>query len=460
MQIPKLTDSAIAKAKPQSKPYQISQHKALNRLACIVSVAGSKTWRWSYRINGKDKAAILGTFPAMSVKAAEARADALRLILDMHGIDPLEYEAKVEAEKEAALLAAELKAKLEAKSTLWKATRDWWRANRHPKKWGHYYSCQALRHMRRYVRDSEFKDRHIKTITTADIFALVNAIADRKGGALTKEQLEERGWKNAKGAPTVAMLVKQWLDQIFQRAIAMGLCENNPVTGLKTGIAVNTKKPTKHNTKLTPAQLGDLLGSLSDYKGGLYGGQYFTGRTAIAIELLVLFFVRTGELRQAQWNEFDFINRVWTVPASRMKIKTGYDHKVPLSDQAIVILHKLRAMGVPKEGPQWLFPNTRDPMKCMDARTINQLLERKGFNGPGSVEFSAHGCRGTASTLLHESLKYQPAVIEAQLAHVVPGVAGAYNAAAYLTERTKMMQDWADYVDTLRVEQSAQTVAA
>jgi integrase len=445
MQVDNLTDSVIAKAKPDPKgPYQISQKKSNDRLAVLVSVAGSKTWRWSYRFNDKDRAYIIGKYPAVKV------IDARKKLLELEAILASGRDPKVVEEQQAAAK------NLEAKSTLWVLTYDWIRANRYPKKWGKSYTRQAISYMRKYVRNSDAKygERPVKSISTADIFALVNGIADRKGGADKKGKNEVKA-----AAPTVAMLVKQWLDQVFQRAIAMGYCENNPVAGLKTAIAVSNKKPTRHNKKLKPSELGALLGSLSDYKGGLYGGSYYRGRTGIALELLVLTFVRTGELRQAQWPEFDLVNRMWTVPASRMKIKTAGDHKVPLSSQAMALLLQLRDMGVPKEGPQWLFPNTRDPRKCMHSRTINQLLERYGFNGKDSIGFSAHGTRGTASTLLHEVLKFSPNVIEVQLAHAIPGIAGVYNEAAYLDQRINMMQAWADYVDTVRPVDPAQVIA-
>jgi integrase len=453
MQVDNLTDSVIAKAKPDPKgPYQISQKKSNDRLAVLVSVAGSKTWRWSYRFNDKDRAYIIGKYPAVKV------IDARKKLLELEAILASGHDPKVEEQQAAAKLAAENASKLQAKSTLWNLSYDWLRANRYPKKWGKSYTRQAISYMRKYVRNSDAKygDRPIKSISTADVFALVNSIADRKGGADKKGKNEVKA-----AAPTVAMLVKQWLDQVFQRAIAMGYCENNPVAGLKTSIAVPNKKDTKHNKDLSPSELGALLGSLSEYKGAMYGGSYYRGRTTIALELLVLTFVRTGELRQAQWPEFDLVNRMWTVPASRMKIKTAGNHKVPLSTQAVALLLQLREMGVPKEGTPWLFPNTRDPRKCMHSRTINALLDRYGFNGKGTIGFAAHGTRGTASTLLHDVLKYPTNVIEVQLAHAIPGIAGVYNSATYLDQRIPMMQAWADYVDTLRpVEVTSQDVAA
>jgi len=170
--------------------------------------------------------------------------------------------------------------------------------------------------------------------------------------------------------------------------------------------------------------------------------------TAIAIELLLLTFVRTVELRMAKWEEFDFENNEWRVPAVRMKMKV--EHIVPLSKQAKIFLIELR--GITGAGPH-LFPNNRRPVDYMTATTINQALKRLGFSGKGTIGFSAHGFRGTATTLLHEGGKYRSEAIERQLSHAEGNkVKAAYNKAQYLPERQKMMQDWSDYVDTLRPE--------
>ena len=148
----------------------------------------------------------------------------------------------------------------------------------------------------------------------------------------------------------------------------------------------------------------------------------------------------------AAWSEVDIDKATWTIPAERMKIKDNGDHVVPLSKRACDLLKELRnIVGTPLSGnPDWLFPNTRNRALCMSATTINRALEHMGFNGSGSIGFSAHGFRGTASTLLHER-GYRPEVIEAQLAHKErDGVKAAYNKAKYLSDRRTMMQEWAD----------------
>lgn len=173
-----------------------------------------------------------------------------------------------------------------------------------------------------------------------------------------------------------------------------------------------------------------------------YGG-YRT--TVIALKLMLLTFVRTVELRKAEWNEFDLDGAEWRIPAGRMKMRE--EHIVPLSTLAIVLLRELQTY---TGGRGWLFPNYRNPQDCMTATTLNRALERMGFNGKDSIGFSAHGFRATASTILNE-MGYRPDVIERQLAHTERNkVRASYNRAEYLDERRKMMQAWADFVGNLR----------
>ena len=185
---------------------------------------------------------------------------------------------------------------------------------------------------------------------------------------------------------------------------------------------------------MTPPELRHFLDVLS--------AATCTRQTAIAIELLLLFFVRTGELRQARWEEFDFKLLQWRIPASRMK--AGREHMVPISKQALKLLLEQQQISGTKG---WVFPNQRKPDECMSATTINRALERMGLNGKGTMGLTAHGFRGTASTQLHE-LQWDTNVVETQLAHTPRNkVHAAYNAAQYVSERTEMMQFWANYSD-------------
>jgi len=176
-----------------------------------------------------------------------------------------------------------------------------------------------------------------------------------------------------------------------------------------------------------------------------YGG-YRT--TVVALRLMLLTFVRTVELRAANWSEIDLDAAEWRIPAERMKMREL--HIVPLSRQAIELLRELHTL---TGGRAFLFPNYRRPTSCMTATTLNRALERMGFTGKDGIGFSAHGFRATASTMLNE-LGYRADVIERQLAHRERNkVRASYNQAEYLGERRAMMQTWANLIDEMAKEE-------
>ncbi|KIG09828.1 integrase family protein [Burkholderia sp. MR1] len=422
-----LTAAKIHAAKPKAKPYKLSD---LDRLYVLVSTAGSKTWKWAYRLDGKDSTCTLGTFPEMGVaEARHARAEAEKVV------KAGQHPAAVKAAEKA-------KAKEEAATTLWGVTAEWIDAMRG--NWSPYYLQQVENFMGRYVRDGELGNRPIKSITPADVFGLVSGVAVRKqvNGAERK----------ATGSPHIATLLRQWLSAVFRRAVISGRADRNPVTDLKASDVI-AKPKTRNNRALSEDELRDLLKAMAAFSG--------TRSVGIAMELLMLAFVRTTELRAATWGEFDLDKATWTIPAERMKIKHVGDHVVPLCARAVELLKELREINPPaKSGPQWLFPNRRrGSADCMAQTTLNRALERMGFNGAGSIGFSGHGFRGTASTLLHEQ-HFAPEVIEAQLAHRQRShVSAAYNKAQYLPARRKMMTAWGDYIEGLKVPAAVQHAA-
>ena len=422
-----LTHSALLGAKSKEKPYKLSD---TDRLYVLITVAGKKYWKWNYRLDGKDFTYTLGTFPDIGLaKARERRAAVEKLV--QAGIHPSDHDKD-----------QLIKMKAEKTSTFWSVADEWIDANKI--NWSPYYLQQVENFMRRYVRDKPLGNRPIRQVTTAEIYALVHGVAKRD-----KAQGDER---KAAGAPSIAFLIRQWCGAVFRLAIVSGRADRNPVADLKASDVIVRPK-VKHNRNLSEVELRNFLVKL----------KAFTGRrvTSIAIELLMLTFVRTKELRMATWEEFDFEKAVWTIPAERMKVKNIGDHAVPLSAQAITLLKELREIsGVVKDGTQWLFKNTRRDSECMTATTINRALERMGFNGKDSIGFSAHGFRGTASTLLHEK-GYRPEVIEAQLAHKERNsVKAAYNKAKYIAERTTMMTQWADYLDSLKFNSTKEAITS
>ena len=185
---------------------------------------------------------------------------------------------------------------------------------------------------------------------------------------------------------------------------------------------------------LDPDKLGQLLRDID-----AYAGVYIT---KCALRLTPMLFVRPGELRAAEWQDVDLDGAVWRIPAVRMKLRR--DHVVPLARQAVEILRDLYMYtGVGK----YVFPG-RAASRVMSGNTVNSALRTMGWNGE---TVTAHGFRATARTLLHEYLAFSPDAIEAQLAHDVPDRLGsAYNRTRHIDERTRMMQAWADYLDSLK----------
>lgn len=416
-----LTDSTVKAAKPKDKPYKLSDTA---RLYLLVTTAGSKYWKWNYRLDNKDCTYTLGEYPDVSLYKARELRDAARKIV-AEGIHPAEHRKELLRQR-----------KLESATTFWGVSEEWI-AFKKPI-WSPYYLQQVENFMGRYVRDSELGSRPIGKITSADIVSLVRGVAQR--------QTKAKDERKSAGAPSVAINLRQWCSAVFRFAIVSGKLVVNPIGEIQLKDVV-TRPRVKNNRPLKPDEICELLKVLRE-------GKFGTRAVRIAVELLLLTFVRTGELRMATWDELDLKAGLWTIPASRMKMKDSGDHVVPLSRQVISLLRELqemRGMHLAKPKPDWVFPNVRRPEACMSATTVNRVLERMGFNGKeSSIGFAAHGFRGTASTLLNEQgLRHK--VIEFQLAHKEKNkVAGAYNKAEYLAERVAMMQHWADYIDTLR----------
>ena len=228
--------------------------------------------------------------------------------------------------------------------------------------------------------------------------------------------------------------LRSTVGEVFRLGVAEGLCDTDPTAALKGALA---QAQVEHRAAVVePKAFGGLLRAIADYKG--------EPATRLAMHLLALTFVRPGELRHAQWNEFDLDAEqpVWTIPAAKMKMRR--DHLISLAPQAVILLTQLRAFGLRGD---YLFPG-RTATRCMSENTITAALRRMGV---GTTEHSAHGFRSSASTMLNASGLWSPDAIEAQLAHVDSNkVRRAYNRAAYWDERVRMMQWWADHLDRLK----------
>ncbi|MBI5785186.1 MAG: tyrosine-type recombinase/integrase [Rhodocyclales bacterium] len=387
-----LTDTQIRKTKPGDKPVKMTDG---NGLYLLLSPAGGKLWRLDYRFGGKRKTLALGAYP--SVPLAKARADAGKAREKIAaGDDP-----GAERKRMKVALADTFKAAGEA----------WYKTNAESRE-------PATRGKWRYFLDiayAEIGAQPVRAIAAADLVRMVRKIND-KGLAETARR-------------TFAMC-----GRVFRYAVAHGLADRDPSRDVSLRDVLPAQVVEHHASLTDPAAVGGLLRAIDGYEGSAV--------TRHALRLAALVFVRPGELRHAEWSEFDTDRAEWRIPAAKMKM--GEKHVVPLSAQAMAVLDDLR----PLTGDgSYLFPSERTRDRPMSENTVNAALRRLGYT---TDEMCGHGFRSTASTLLHE-MGYQHAVIERQLAHAERNkVAAAYNFAEYLPERRKMMSEWADYLDQLR----------
>ena len=389
-----LNDAKIRAAKPQSTPVKLTDG---NGLYLDVRPSGSKLWRYRYRIAGKENLFAVGEYPLMSLTDARKERERARGLVKQ-GIHPSHHRA--------ANLAAQV---AENGNTFQCVAREW--IGQRQAHWSPYY----LRQVERFLAADAYPyigALPVRAITSAHLLAILRRVERR-------------------GATSVALLLRQWLSAIFRFAVATLRADVDPAAALKGAIV---RGKVEHSKPLTRKQLPAFLQALDEFAG--------FPTTSIALRLLMLTFVRTVELRMAEWSEFDLEAAEWRIPGERMKKREL--HVVPLSAQAVELLRELRSL---TGTSQYLFPNVRRPRSCMTATTLNRALERMGYGG----QFSAHGFRATASTLLNE-MGYRSDLIERQLAHAERNKTRAsYNQAEYLPERRQMMQAWADYLDTLRV---------
>jgi integrase len=237
----------------------------------------------------------------------------------------------------------------------------------------------------------------------------------------------------ARGRYETACRLRSTMGRVFRYAIATGRGQSDPTTALQGALIRPKVMPRPAITE--PAALGALLRAIDDFDG--------QPGTRIALQLMALFFPRPGELRAAQWIEFDLDKALWTIPAPRTKMRRP--HRVPLASQAIAALQGLRQI---TGGDGLLFPGIRTAERPISDGTLNAALRRLGYT---KTQATPHGFRATASTLLNECGKWHPDAIERQLAHIENNdVRRAYARGEHWDERVKMMQWWADYLDSLR----------
>ncbi len=391
-----LTDTACKNAKPKDDgtPAKFTDEKGMHLL---VNKTG-KYWRLDYRFLGKRKTLALGVYPDTSLKQArEKRDEARRLIAE--DIDPGEHRKVTKATS-----------KLNAANSFEAVSQEWFAKYKPTWSEGH-----ATRIIRRLERDifPWLGSRPIADITAPELLA-------------TLQRIEKRD------AIETAHRAMQNCGQVFRYAVATGRAERNPAADLVGAIAPAIK--TSFPTITDPSKIAELLRAIDGYRG--------TFATQCALKLAPLVFVRPGELRQAEWKEIDLDNAMWVIPAERMKMREK--HFVPLSHQAVTILAELQAL---TGRNKYVFPGARTNGRPMSDNTVNAALRRLGYS---KEDMTGHGFRHMASTLLNEQ-GWNRDAIERQMAHAERNsIRATYNYAEYLPERTKMMQAWADYLDSLK----------
>jgi len=391
-----LNDLAIKRARPGAKIIKLSDGGGLQ---LWITPDGAKRWRMAYRFGGVQKTLAIGVYPAVGLKEAREAREAARKTLG-RGQDLSQAKREAKAAKAAknantfATVAAELTEKKrrdgKAAATLKKFA------------WFMSFAVPAL------------GARPINEITARDVLAVLKDVESR-------------------GVHETARKLRTAIGDVFRYGIATARAENDPTTALRGALVTPTVTP--RAAIVAPKAFGELLRAVEDYQGA--------PETRAALELLALTFVRPGELRAAEWVEFDLESATWEIPAGRMKMRKP--HRVPLAPRAMAILQDLRKL---TGNDRFLFPSVRSVARCMSENTLNAALRRMGFR---NEDMTSQGFRASASSMLNESGLWNADAIERQLAHVDgDSVRRAYARAEFWDERVKMMAWWADRCKALR----------
>ncbi|QCI64576.1 tyrosine-type recombinase/integrase [Phreatobacter stygius] len=391
-----LTDVAIRNLKPGAKPKKLSDEKGLH---VLVTPQGSKLWRLAYRFDGKQKQLAIGGYPEIGLKEAREKTEQARRLL-RDGVDP---SAKRRLDKITRAVTNATTFKSIADELLAKKAREGKAAR----------TLQKLNWLMG-IANPAIGDRPISEITPPEVLAVLRGVEAR-------ERLES------------AKRLRAVIGEVVRYAIATGRATTDPTYALRGALRTPT---VKHRAAITdPLALGALLRAIDGFDG--------QPATRAALRLMPLLFPRPGELRMAEWSEFDFDGAVWVIPGNRTKMRR--EHRIPLTRQAIDILRALQPI---TGAGKLVFPGTRTALRPISENTLNAALRRMGYTPD---EMTSHGFRASASTLLNESGKWNPDAIERALAHMDEDtVRRAYARGEHWEERVAMMAWWADHLDLLR----------
>ena len=407
----KLTELAIKQAKSKNKQYKLSDGGGL---FLLVHPNGSKYWRVDYRFGDKRKSSSLGVYGSKKsemplVKARKVQAQYKSMLQD--GIDP------IEAKRQKKQLYFKEKQKKESRdagqaTTFEKVAHEW--MSKQGPRWTEEHQTRVRRSLEIHV----FPEIGQIPITEIDTITLLNAL----------RKIEIQGKHEA------ASRARQRCEGVFRYGIQTAVCERNPAIDLRGAL---TPPTVTHQAALKPDEMPEFLHKLEAYDGHPV--------TRLAMWFMLYTFVRTKELRLAKWSDFnlDPEEQLWTIPAENMKTKR--EHHVPLCYQTIDVLEQMQDFS----GPDGLvFPQEKNAQNPMSENTLLFALYRMDYHSRATI----HGFRATASTILNESGMWHPDAIERQLAHQEGNkVRAAYDRSLHMEQRRKMMQWWADHVDSLMI---------
>ena len=388
------------------KPYRVSDEKGLY---IEVYPNGSKYWRLKYRTHGKEKRLAIGVYPDVTLAQARESRDIARRQL-AQGIDPSEHKQAAKAARQEAA--------------------------------DNSFEVIALEWFNRKLADKSenHRDRTLRALKK-DLFPV---IGKRPIESITPPELLKALRKiEARGAIETAHRAKQTAGQIFRYAVATGRAERDPSGDLKGALATPGKT---HLAAITdPKEVGKLMLAIEGFTG--------TPTVKAALQLSPLLFCRPGELRHMEWAEINWEDKQWELPATKMKMKQP--HIVPLSKQALTILEEIHRLNGSR---RYVFPSARGASRPLSENGVRTALRTLGYT---NEQMTPHGFRAMARTILDEVLGFRVEWIEHQLAHAVKDANGrAYNRTTHLKQRRDMMQQWADYLDSLKLEASTPNVVA
>lgn len=385
-----LTETSIRALKPSGKAQKVYD---TGGLYLSITPSGAKSWRFKYRMFGKEKKLALGNYPLITLKEARLKRDEAKKQL-LSGIDP---SAQRQADKRMAALSA---------SNSFKAiAEEWHKTNK--AKWTERHASVLLRRLELHIFP-HIGHRPVKEIKPMEVLDAIRRIEKRKATHLSHRLLQ------------VCKL-------IFRYAIVTERAEYNAAADLQGALVAHKEK---HYPTLKAKELPQFIEALDAVKT--------TVQNKLAVRLLLHTFMRQGELRHSKWADINWDHKEWYIPAENTKMRDS--HLVPLSSQALTLLNELRAL---TGWSSYLFPSQqRQKNPVISENTINVVIKRMGYEG----KIVGHGFRALASTILNEH-GFKPDVIERQLAHAERNkVRAAYNRAEYLPDRRKMMQWWSDYL--------------